>query len=72
MKTVLRMQFETFGGVKSTVSLPDPKADLDSETIKTAMLSVIEEDIFTTKNGSLHAPVNAKIVETSEVVFDLA
>lgn len=71
MKRVLKMQFETQTGSKSTVSLPDPKADLDEATIKTAMLSLIEKDIFENKDGSYVAPVNAKVVSTTEVVYDL-
>ena len=72
MKKVLKMQFETESGSKSTVTLADSKADLDEGTIKTAMLSLIEKNIFETKDGSYVLPVNAKIIETSEVVYDLA
>ena len=72
MKKVLKMQFETQTGSKSTVSLPDPKADLDEGTIKTAMLSLIEKNIFKNKDGSYVSPVNAKVVSTTEVVYDLA
>ena len=66
------MQFETQGGSKSTVSLPDPKADLYEGTIKTAMLSLIEKNIFENKDGRYVSPVNAKVVSTTEVVYDLA
>lgn len=72
MKTVLQMQFETKGGTKSTLSLPDPKANLDKETIKAAMLTLIEKDIFRTKHGGLATPFSAKVVETSAIVYDLA
>lgn len=72
MKKVLRMQFAANDGSKTTVTVPDPKADLNEETIKTAMNSLIEKDIFITKKGSLVSPVSAKIVETSEVVYDFA
>ena len=71
MKKVLRMQFETEGGSKSLVTVSDPKANLSEETIKAAMLTLIEKNIFKTKDGSLASPFNAKIVETSEVVYDL-
>ena len=71
MKKILRMQFESEGGSKSTVTVPDPKADLTEGTIKAAMLTLIEKNIFKTKDGSLAIPVNAKIIETSEVVYDL-
>lgn len=72
MKKVLKMQFETLGGTKSTISVPDPKADLDKETIKAAMLTLIEKDVFKTKDGGFVSPLSATVVETSEVVFDLA
>lgn len=72
MKTVLRMQFEAAQGSKSTVTLPDPKANLGEEEIKTAMLSIIEKDVFENKYGSYLSPINAKIVSTTEEVFELA
>lgn len=72
MNKVLKMQFETQKGSKSTISIPDPKASLSESTIKSAMLTLIEKDIFKTKQGSLVSPVNAKVVETTEVVYDFA
>lgn len=72
MTKVLKMQFEGRNGSKSTVTLPDPKAGLGEEEIKTAMLSIIEKDIFENLHGSYVAPINAKIVSTTEEVFDLA
>ena len=71
MKKILRMQFETEGGTSSFVTVPDPKADLTEETIKAAMLTLIEKDIFKAKDGSLALPISAKIIETSQVVYDL-
>lgn len=72
MNKVLRMQFENKKGSKVSLSLPDPKASLNAATIKSAMLAIIEKDIFKTKFGGLVSPVSAKVVETTEVVYDLA
>ena len=72
MNKVLKMQFENEKGSSVSLSLPDPKASLDAATIKSAMLTLIEKDIFKTKHGSLVSPVSAKIVETTETVYDLA
>lgn len=71
MKRMLRMEFETEGGTSSFVTVPDPKADLNEATIKVAMLTLIEKNIFKAKDGSLALPISAKVVETSQVVYDL-
>lgn len=72
MNKVLKMQFEARHGSKATVTLPDPKAGLGKEEIKTAMTSLIEKNIFENIYGSYVAPINAKIISTTEEVFDLA
>ena len=66
------MIFKTRKGSLVTLTMPDPKANLDEETIRAAMQVVIDKNIFETANGELAEPVSAKIVETSEVAYDLA
>ena len=71
MKKELKLVFETKKGSLVTYSIPDPKASLTKEQIKTAMQVVVDKDIFETANGALATPVSAKVVETSETAFDL-
>lgn len=71
MKKELKMYFKTRNGSSTSLTMPDPKADLDEEAIEAAMLTVIEKNIFETINGELVSPVSAKVVETSEVVYEL-
>lgn len=70
MNKVLKLQFETDKGSKASLSIPDPKASLNEATIKSAMLALIEKGIFRTQQGKLALPVGARIVETTEVVYD--
>lgn len=72
MKKELKMLFKTRDGSTTTLTMPDPKADLDKEAIKAAMLTVIEKNVFETINGELVSPVSAKVVETSEVVYEVS
>lgn len=66
------MQFENEFGTKSSLSIADPKTTLTEAQIETAMNTIIEKGVFMTKHGPLVSALSAKIVETSETVYDFA
>lgn len=62
MKT-LQLVFENEEGKNATYTLNDPVEPADSEEVKTAMETVIEQDVFTTNGGRLVKVKAAKIVD---------
>lgn len=62
MNKVLQMLFKTDNRSSTTISIPDPEASLNKETIRSAMQTIIEKNIFDTLNEELVSPVNAKVV----------
>lgn len=70
MKRELKMLFKTDNGSSTTITIPEPSKSLDQGQVRTAMETIISDNIFETLNGELVAPVNAKIVEVSQTVYD--
>lgn len=65
MSERLVMTFGTTLGNKTSLSVYDPKDDLDEDTVTEAMQSIIDADIFTSNGGDLTAIDSAKIVTTT-------
>lgn len=63
MTRTLQLTFTTAGGSRSTVTMADPKIDLDAPTVQAAMNDVIQSGVFLTKDGAYAAPYAAKYVE---------
>lgn len=74
MSKTLQLTFQTEGGSKSTISMNDPKEDLDALTLRAAMEDLVQSGVFVTKEGAYAAPYAAKYVErtVTEIFSDKA
>lgn len=68
----LLMTFKTNEGKKVSLSVDNPREDISEEEIKTAMTTIINSGIFAPNGSSLSEMVEAKVVETDTVEYDLA
>ena len=67
----LLMTFKTDEGKKVSLSIDDPKPNITEEEIKNAMETIINSGIFTPNGESLIEMLEAKIVETDTIEYDL-
>jgi hypothetical protein len=58
----LEMIFENVEGKKSRISVNDPREDLTSEDVQTAMDTIVAKNIFNTSGGDIVKAVSARIV----------
>ena len=70
-KKKLLMTFKTNDGKKVSLSTDDPREDITEEEIKNAMTTIINSGIFAPNGSSLIEMVEAKVVETDTVEYDL-
>lgn len=63
--TVLYMYFIDEVGGKKSISLPEPRIDLTEEEVKTAMITILTNNVFTNKTFELTAIHSAQIVTRS-------
>lgn len=61
MKKVLEMVFRTVGGKEVVLSLADPKDDITTQQVVSAMETILAKNIFATSSGDLRDPVAARI-----------
>jgi LEA14-like dessication related protein len=73
METIKRllMTFKTNNDKKVSISIDNPRTDLDEDEIKTAMDVILASDIFVPDGSSLVELVGAKIVQTDTTGYDL-
>lgn len=66
----LQMVFQTQGGGRLNLSLPDPKDNLTQEEVTAAMNTIIAKNIFTSSTGDATAILRAQVVsrETTSVL----
>lgn len=62
---VVRLVFTTSGGGSFTITLPNPREDLQLPEIKAVMESLISSDIFLTTSGALTGIRDIKIIDTT-------
>lgn len=67
----LLMTFKTNDGKKVSLSVDDPREDITEEEIKDAMTTIINSGIFEPNGSSLIEMIEAKVVETDTVEYDL-
>ncbi|MBQ3423203.1 MAG: DUF2922 domain-containing protein [Romboutsia sp.] len=67
----LLMTFKTDEGKKVSLSVDDPRPNITEEEIKSAMETIINSGIFTPNGESLIEMLEAKIVETDTIEYDL-
>ncbi|MGB9885720.1 MAG: DUF2922 domain-containing protein [Moorellales bacterium] len=68
----LDLRFRNAAGRISTVRVPNPKTDLTAQQVGAAMDAIIAKNVFQTTGGDLVAKVDARVVETSEVVQEFS
>lgn len=67
MSKKINLSFLTTGGRRSTISMEDPKDDLETDAVTTAMNEVIAADVFEGPDGGSYADIDeAVIVEIIE------
>lgn len=71
-KKTLQMVFATQGGSTMTVSVNDPKENLDEIEVNTAMEEIISLAVFTSASGDPIAKKSAQIVTQTTQEFSVA
>ena len=71
IKTKLVMTFKSSDDKKVSISVDNPREDLEEREIKEAMNTIIEKDIFSPNGGSLVQAISAKVVQTDTTDYDL-
>ena len=66
------MTFTTSNGDKSTISIEGVKENLTKAEASTLMDTIIEKDIFLTKNGTLTGKYSAQLVQKQVTKFNVA
>lgn len=62
MEMTLQMSFITDLGKTTTISLADPREDLEAEEVQEAMESLISAHVFAPAGGALAAVKTARLV----------
>ena len=63
--TVLRLVFGTENGKRHAMEFNNPKSDVTEQQVQTLMQSIIDKNVFTTKNGNLTSIVDGGVVTRS-------
>lgn len=71
METRLVMYFKTARGSRCSISVIDPKDDVTEEEIKNLMDLIITKNIFKINNFGLTEALEAKVVQTDILEYDL-
>ncbi|WP_407309948.1 DUF2922 domain-containing protein [Desulfosporosinus sp. SB140] len=61
---VVKLIFTTAGGKTFSITIPDPKEDLDKAQAEAVMCTIIEKNVFLTSSGELTGKRNIKVVGT--------
>ena len=72
IKKKLMMTFKTDEDKNTSISIDDPRENLNETEIKNVMQLILEKDIFSISGASLVELVEAKVIETGTTEFDLA
>lgn len=72
MEYTLSMTFLTSNGEKSSLSLDGVKQNLTQAEASALMDTIIEKDIFFSKNGTLVGKYTAQLVQRQVTKFDVA
>ena len=67
----LVMTFKSSDDKKVSITVDNPREDLEENEIKEAMDTIIEKDIFSPNGESLVSIVCAKVVQTDTTDYDL-
>lgn len=61
---VIRLSFATEGGKTFTITIPDPREDVNQADVMTVMNTIVSSDIFLTTSGALTGIRDVKIIGT--------
>ena len=67
----LMMSFKTLSDKKVSITVDDPRDDLEENEIKTVMTLILSSNVFLPNGEELASLVDAKVVETSTTSYDL-
>ena len=62
---VVRLTFTTAGGKTFSITIPDPREDLDKAEAEAIMDTIIQKNIFLTSSGELIGKRDIKVVGTT-------
>ncbi|KJR46376.1 Type II restriction enzyme, methylase subunit [Desulfosporosinus sp. I2] len=62
---VVRLTFTTAGGKTFSITIPDPREDLDKAGAEAVMDTIIQKNIFLTSSGALIGKQDIKVVGTT-------
>ena len=71
IKKKLMMTFKTDEDKNISISIDDPRENLNETEIKNVMQLILQKDIFSINGASIVDLVEAKIVQTGTTEFDL-
>ena len=71
IKNKLMMTFKTDEDKNTSISIDDPRENLNEVEIKNVMELILQKDIFSINGASIVDLVEAKIVQTGTTEFDL-
>lgn len=71
VRKTIAMRFKKDDGKTYNLSLRNPVAGINEETIKNVMDKVIEKNVFVVKGHGLAKAIEAKMIETSTETYDL-
>jgi len=61
---IIRLSFATEGGKTFTITIPDPREDVNQADVLTVMNTIVSSNIFLTTSGALTGIRDVKIIGT--------
>ena len=69
--STLQLTFRNAEGGRNTMSISDPREDLESAEVEAAMQAVLDRNIFKTTGGELTGKIRAQVVHReTETIFE--
>ncbi|HWQ40720.1 MAG TPA: DUF2922 domain-containing protein [Desulfosporosinus sp.] len=62
---VVRLSFTTAGGKTFTITIPNPREDLNQAEVLTVMNTIVSSNIFLTTSGALTSIRDVKVIDTA-------
>lgn len=62
---VLRLTFTTAGGKTYSITIPDPREDLQKAEAEAVMDTIIQKNIFLTSSGALTGKRDIRVIDTT-------
>ena len=72
MEYTLTLTFKCENGEKSSISIEGVKSDITKDQVSSLMDTIINKNIFLTKNGILTAKAGAQLAQKTVTKFEIA